>query len=237
MRSRRRDKRRNRTGPRPRLADSASIDESRSAEPDASGTSKRDTIGLERLLFFNDAVFAIAITLLVIDIRLPDNAGADLAGALRDLAPNFAGFVFSFLVIALYWITHHHIFQYIRDYDHQLIWINVLFLMSVAFLLFSTSLINSYGDQSLAVIFYALNMVVIGVIFMLLWIHAVYRGRLIDPATPHAVVRQATLRLAIVPVVFLASVPLALFSPNGAKLFWLLIPVLRHFVVNRRQAG
>jgi uncharacterized membrane protein len=108
--------------------------------------------------------------------------------------------------------------------------------MSIAFLPFSTSLISRYGDQSLAVIFYALNLVVIGVFFMLLWLHAVYRGRLIDPATPHAVVRQATLRLAIVPVVFLASVPLALFSPNGAKFVWLLIPVLRHFVVDRREA-
>jgi uncharacterized membrane protein len=127
-------------------------------------------------------------------------------------------------------------FRYIRDYDGRMLWLNNFLLMSIVFLPFSTTLINEYGDQATAVIFYALNLVVIGVFFLLLWIHAAYRAKLIDPATPAGTVRQATRNLLIVPVVFLASIPLALFKPGDATYSWLLIPVLLRLVADRRSA-
>ncbi len=193
--------------------------------PDDDG--KDDVTGFERLIFFSDAVFAIAITLLIIDIRLPANAGANLAGALRDLMPNFEGFVMSFLVIALYWMSHHRAFRYISHYDGRLVWINVLLLMSVVFLPFSSSLISAYGDQSLAVIFYATNLAIIGGLFLLLWVYAAFFGQLIDPRTPRLTVRRTTVALAIPPLVFLASVPVAMLNPTTAEMSWLLIGILR----------
>ncbi|HVX31275.1 MAG TPA: TMEM175 family protein [Nitrolancea sp.] len=238
MSSRRRDRRRTEEGRSPHSTPHPPAETTRSSndKKPAQEIDKPDSVGLERLIFFSDAVFAIAITLLVIDLHLPTDAGSDLLGALRDLIPNFEGFAISFFVIALYWSVHHRMFRYIRDYDGRMLWLNNFLLMSIVFLPFSTTLINEYGDQATAVIFYALNLVVIGVFFLLLWIHAAYRAKLIDPATPAGTVRQATRNLLIVPVVFLASIPLALFKPGDATYSWLLIPVLLRLVADRRSA-
>lgn len=178
------------------------------------------------MIFFSDAVFAIAITLLIIDIHLPDDAGSNLGGALHHLLPDFEGFVISFLVIAIYWMTHHRLFGHIRGYDRRLLWNNMYILMAVVFLPFSTSLLSSYGSQTWAVIFYALNLALIGICFLWLWLHAVYLGHHVDPQMPREAIGANTLSLLIPPVVFLLTVPIAFVSPTVAKLAWLMIPVL-----------
>jgi uncharacterized membrane protein len=134
--------------------------------------------------------------------------------------------VISFLVIAIYWMTHHRLFGHIRGYNRRLMWNNMYVLMAVVFLPFSTSLVSSYGEQALAVIFYALNLALIGVCFLWLWLHAVYIGHHIDPKMPRAAIRANTVSLMIPPIVFLLTVPIAFVSPNVAKLSWLMIPVL-----------
>ena len=230
MSSRRRDNRRPNTKHRRRPVRTAPPPvakvEDRAAEHDAHGHVEEDESGFERLIFFSDAVFAIAITLLIIDIQLPGNAGADLAGALRHLVPSFEGFVISFLVIALYWMSHHRLFRSIRTYDSRLIWINIWILMLIVFLPFSSSMVSSYGQYRVAVMFYALNLAAIGLLFLVLWLYATYHGRLISPSTPIAVVRRITTRLGIPPLVFLISIPIALVNADAAKYSWLMIPVL-----------
>src|SRR5512139_4002852 len=91
---------------------------------------------LERIVFFSDAVFAIAITLLIIEIKVPHlDATAtdrDFLIALARLIPSFIGYFFSFLVIGAYWIGHHKIYGKVVDWDYGLIWRNVFFLMAIA---------------------------------------------------------------------------------------------------------
>ncbi len=186
-----------------------------------------DRLGFERLIFFSDAVFAIAITLLVIDIQLPANAGDNLAGALRDLMPNFLGFAISFLVIAVYWMAHHRSFRRIHRYDGRLIWINTLLLMSIAFLPFSTTLISSYGDQPTAVDFYAVNLFLTSALFMVLWLYAVASGRLVDVRPSRAERLQTGLRLAVPSLVILISIAIAQRSTSAAEYSWLSIPILQ----------
>lgn len=189
-----------------------------------------DHLGFERLIFFSDAVFAIAITLLVIDIRLPSNAGEDLTGALRHLMPNFLGFAISFLVIAAYWMAHHRTFRRIHRYDGTLIWINTLLLMSVAFLPFSTSLISSYGSQVTAVVFYALNLLTTSSLFVVTWLYAVASGRLVDVRPTRTETLQTGLRLSVPSLVILASIGIAQRSTNAAEYSWLSIPILQSLV-------
>src|SRR5919199_4021121 len=118
-----------------------------------------DDRGLERIIFFSDAVFAIAITLLVLNIEVPDipqgRVAQELLGQLLALWPKYLSYVISFLVILIFWISHHSIFSTIRGYDRVLIWLNSLFLMFVAFLPFPTALLSEYGDQQLVVVIYA----------------------------------------------------------------------------------
>jgi uncharacterized membrane protein len=119
---------------------------------------------LDRIVFFSDAVFAIAITLLVLDIKvpeIPDDLVADeLSAQLLALWPKYFGYVLSFVVIITFWNSHHSIVSGIRGYDRGLIWLNSIFLMFVAFVPFPTALISEYGDHQLPVAIYAATLAV-----------------------------------------------------------------------------
>ena len=118
--------------------------------------------GVERLVYFSDAVFAIAITLLALEIRLPemhDPTPRELGDALLGLLPQFYGFAISFWIIAVYWLAHHRIFRYIRAYDRRLQVINFLFLMWIVLMPFSASLLGGYGSYQLAEVVYFSHMI------------------------------------------------------------------------------
>jgi uncharacterized membrane protein len=116
---------------------------------------------LDRIVNFSDGVFAIVITLLVLDIRVPDIpeglVSQELPGRILALGPKFLSYVISFLVIAVYWQAHHRVFRPIRGYDGTLLWLNFLFLMAISFLPFPTSLLGEYGEEQLSVVIYASN--------------------------------------------------------------------------------
>ena len=119
---------------------------------------------IERTMYFSDAVFAIAITLLALDLQVPrvpeDLAAAELPSALLELWPKFVSFLISFWIVASYWLAHHRIFHHIGAYDRGMLLINLLFLMWVVLLPFSSSLIGEYEDARLATIVYALHNIV-----------------------------------------------------------------------------
>src|SRR5689334_3106587 len=88
---------------------------------------------LDRMIFFSDAVFAIAITILVLEIKIPQIPHDQvtnqlLTQSLADLLPKFAGFIVSFFIIGLFWTIHHRLFGYVIDYDNRLIWLNLFYL-------------------------------------------------------------------------------------------------------------
>ena len=114
---------------------------------------------IERTAYFSDAVIAIAITLLALNLEVPEipsgSVAAKLPGRLLELRSQFLSFVISFLVIGNYWMAHHRTFNYIRGYDRRLLLLNFLFLMWVVLMLFSASLLGEYGDQQISAVLYA----------------------------------------------------------------------------------
>jgi uncharacterized membrane protein len=128
---------------------------------------------LERIAFFSDAVFAIAITLLAIELRFPDlpseQTDASFLRALAALWPSLLAFCISFLVIAAFWVGHYRTFRYIEDVDDRLIAINLAFLFCIAILPFPTSIIARQGDLSSAAIVYAFFGLLTGSVSTLLW--------------------------------------------------------------------
>ncbi len=135
----------------------------------------RKQFQLERMILFSDAVFAIVITLLVIEIKVPEaEPGAtisvhELAQKLLQQIPHYVGFIMSFIITGTFWQTHHRIFGYVTNYDGGLIWLNLFLLMAVCGLPFTTSLISTYGAFNLAYIIYSLNLGFIGLMSFFIW--------------------------------------------------------------------
>ncbi len=187
---------------------------------------------VEGVGYFNDAVFAIAMTLLVVSIRVPAGTSADTLGhALRGLGSSFASYAISFLVIGFYWLGFHRQIHFLERFNGTALVIDLLFLMSVAFLPFPTLLLNRYFG-SVSVIFYASSLAVAGLLLATLWIYP-SRRRLLE-GVDRRLNRYFTLRALYAPLIFLLSVPVAVASPHAAEYVWILVlfgrPLLRRFV-------
>jgi uncharacterized membrane protein len=134
---------------------------------------------LERLILFTDAVFAIAITLLAIEIKVPSlhdminetNIDTALSNRLGEMTPIFIGFFISFFVIAQYWMIHHKLFGYLDDYSPKLLWANMLFLLGVILLPFSSAFFSEYFifNSNIANGIYFLNILFLALMNTRLW--------------------------------------------------------------------
>lgn len=189
-------------------------------------TQHQEGIGLERLIFFSDAVFAIAITLLALEIRLPALpeavSNAQLQDALLSLAPKYLSYVISFLVIGVFWVSHHRTFHNVVRYDGRLLWLNLLLLFFVAFMPFPTAVIGEYGNRT-GTIFYAATMTLAGTLQALVWWYAKTGGRLLAQPLERRVYRRSLARVILVPVIFLISIFVAFWDADWAKWTWILI--------------
>lgn len=196
---------------------------------------------LERIVFFSDAVFAIAITLLAIDLRLPDlpagQTDRSFLEALATLGPSLFAFSISFLAIAAFWVGHYRTFRYVIDADGRLIAINLAFLFSVAILPFPTSIIASQGNLASAAIVYATFVVVTGSLSTLLWVYPAQIAHLVSTSVTPEIARHVTMRAAVIPIVFALSIPAALVSPPLAWVMWFLAAPIQSIVTRRHPPG
>jgi uncharacterized membrane protein len=179
----------------------------------------RKQFQLERLILFSDAVFAIAITLLVLEIRIPKSDWSEPITAqqlnkyLIDIIPNLLGFVFSFFIIGFYWTVHHRIFGYVTNFDTRLIWLNLIMLFFVALLPFTTTLTSEYGYLSESFIFYWLNVGFIGLISFFIQMHTSSPSKKLSVGFEDANMRRYVLaRGLLVCSIFFLSAFLAMCS-------------------------
>ncbi len=189
-----------------------------------SGGYDRHSPGLEfdRVAFFSDAVFAIAMTLLVVGIAVPVVDADQLGDALRDLRAEFVSFFVSFVVIGYYWSAHHRFFANLKRVDSGFILINLGYLAAIAFAPFPTALIGKYESEPVSVILYA---VTIGVASFLETVEFVYARRrgVLAVVIPDDLY-QYGLMASLAPVaVLVASIPIALWSTTAAIIAWLLL--------------
>jgi TMEM175 potassium channel family protein len=194
--------------------------------------SDQDHLGLERLIFFSDAVFAIAITLLALDIRLPIGgeapSNAQLLDQLLGAWHKYLAYIISFLAIGSFWMAHHRRFQFIKRYDRGLLMLNLLFLMVIAFVPFPTSVISESGNRT-ATIFYALTMTVAGLMLTAIWWYATRHSRLTDAHLDAQQRRRQLVALLLTVALFVLSIGLAFLDENLARFWWLLVlPISRY---------
>jgi uncharacterized membrane protein len=185
---------------------------------------------LERLILFSDAVFAIAITLLIIEIKVPELHGEELTEnrllqSLAHLIPKFIGFFISFLLIGLYWTVHHRLFGFVKNYNGGLIWLNIFFLMAIVLMPFTTALYSEYALQNVIspVIIYAGNLVFIGLMNFSLWRYVSNPKHNLSENLTKDVARYFAYRSVTVMLIFVVFAFVYLFSPFIA--FWIPITI------------
>ena len=185
-----------------------------------------EDLGLERIIFFSDAVFAIAITILALEIRLHNVDSSftekELTHALLTIWPKYLGYGIGFMTIGVLWISHHRKFRFIQRYDRNLMWLNLILLMFVAFIPFSTSIISEYGNRT-STIFYAIVVSIASLASLCLWWYASNNSRLIDNTLDLRHIHHETQVSLAVFIIFTASIGLAYINADLAKFSWILI--------------
>ena len=201
---------------------------------DAKRIDERTKRQFERTVFFSDAVFAIAITLLVLDLKAP--VGAHGEPRLDKVVPNILAFCLSFYVIGIFWQAHHALFGHVQREDAVLRRVNLLLLGTIVFLPFPTSMIAEFQATTTTVVFYAASAGAVGVMQSLLILTARHRG-LMYPDDQLS--RGALARPLAAAMIFFASIPVAYFSPHLAQPFWILMIPARAVAerLERRRSG
>ncbi len=192
--------------------------------------------GTERLEAFSDGVFAIAITLLILEIGVPRiTAGESLTRALLDLWPSYLSYAISFLVIGVMWSNHHNIFREIQRSDQTLLVLNIVLLMLISFVPFPTAVMAEYlhrGEHlKEATVLYGVAFTAIAIAFNALWRYASSRAGILQNDVTPAIIRSRTRRYLLGPVVYGVTIPLAFVNPwisiaiFGALTMFYLIPI------------
>ncbi len=175
-----------------------------------------------RIEAFSDGVFAIAITLLIIEIGIPHVVGTEsLTDKLLELWPSYLGYAISFLVIGIVWANHHNRFRLILRSDHILLFLNIVFLMCVAFIPFPTALLADYmagtdEHRTTAAAVYSGTLAVTAVFFTILWLYAAGNYRLVDRAVDPHLLRAMTRRYVFGMILYILAFALAFVSPTAS---------------------
>jgi uncharacterized membrane protein len=201
-------------------------------EKSSAGRETADDRVLGRLLAFSDGVFAIAITLLIIGVVIPEGTSKiNLNSVLASLWPNYLAFLISFFVIGLYWIVHVRQFRFVRKYDSGLLWLNLLFLLFIVIMPFTTSIVSRYSSET-AVIIYAANVACVGYMRTASWFYSAHNHRLVDKTLASTFIRRTTMLNLIAPFIFTLSIGIAFIDYSLAQYIWISIFVI-HVIGSR----
>ncbi|MDD1719748.1 MAG: TMEM175 family protein [Methanoregulaceae archaeon] len=180
-----------------------------------------------RIETLTDGIFAIAMTLLVLGVIVPHQSPPPtIIEFLIKSVPELIEYAIGFLALAVIWVLHHQQFHYIRFIDRPILWLNILALLFVGLMPFSTSLADVYAENRLAEIIIGLNLLTIGIIFYLQWVHAARNRCLMSPDITDRVVRSERRRNLVIPGIALVGTMLALFGFGPGIIVYFLIPVI-----------
>jgi uncharacterized membrane protein len=176
-----------------------------------------------------DGIFAIVMTLLVFNLKVPEilagTSMAELPTKLFQLWPKLLSYVISFAVTGVYWIAHHNQFYYIKRSDRWLLWINILFLMFVALTPFSSALLGEYPSTQVAVVVYGINLTLNRLTLFLNWWYATKNNRLVNPDLDPYLVKLFTRRILAAPFFYGLAIVFSFVSTDLSILLYALVTV------------
>jgi uncharacterized membrane protein len=191
-----------------------------------------------RVLALSDGVFAIIITLLVLEIHVPElTQGHSLNEALGEIRPSFTAFVISFILAGMQWAGHRDLFALIRRTDRNLVWLNILYLLPLCLLPFGAGLLGRYENEPVALRIYGLLLVAIAVMRAVIWLYATNRPHLLwEPLDDRQ--RRAGLALNLSPgIIYLLAFLIAKAAPGVSLAIYAAMPVLYFLSITVLRRG
>ena len=182
-----------------------------------------------RIEALTDGIFAIAMTLMVFDIKVSPLAQMNrlnLQHELIQLWPRFLIYVISFVMLGVYWVGHHNQYHYIRCTDRPFLWINIFFLMGVSLIPFSTGLLGQFPEDRTALGVYGLNLIMVGGFLYAHWSYAARNYRLVEGDIDPSVVRLVKYRIVMGPAASILAICTSFVSPRLSLAIFALIPFL-----------
>jgi uncharacterized membrane protein len=186
--------------------------------------------GTDRLRNFSDGVFAIVITLLILELKTPQlrdpTSGADLVREILKLWPKLLSYVISFFMVGIYWVGHRNIFEAVHRADRTLLWLNNLFLLGVSFLPYPAAILGQYNANAMALTIYGANLACISLFLYALFSYAVRRQHLLAAQLPPGLVSAGHF-IILMPFVFYGLAAGAAFlQPKLSLVIFTALPVL-----------
>jgi uncharacterized membrane protein len=182
-----------------------------------------------RIEAFSDGVFAIVITILVLEMHVPvvqgNDISATLASSLFAMAPKFLAYVLSFVIVAIWWVKHHLLFNVLKRSDSGLLWVNCLFLLWLSFIPFPTALLGDYPNERLAVMSYGAVSTLAGVSFTWMRFYAFYTAKLVDETIEPRLLRSAMLKSVLNPIAHCIAVLLAFVDTRLSIALYAILPL------------
>jgi len=192
-----------------------------------------------RIEAFSDGVIAIIVTLLVLEIKIPEFENHTLAGFLavmKPLVPKLIGFAFSFFTVAIFWVNHHNFFHRIKHATWRLLWHNNLLLFFLSVVPFTTGFVGDYPFDRFVVAMYAFNLFLAGIAFSLMWHYALVRSNLSDEKTSLAERKKEYMQMGVYGIALygVAVIVALIYAP--AALVMLVLLQLVYFFMNSKTA-
>jgi uncharacterized membrane protein len=190
--------------------------------------------GKNRIEALTDGIFAIALTLLVLGVEVPTVPEASISAAqlLIDLFPDFFHYILAFIVLAVIWVFHHQQFHHILHIDRKVLWLNILGLMFITMVPFSSSYADTYYTEQVSGIFFSTNLLIIGLLIWLQWEHATKDHRLVSPHLDSSEIRFEKQKNLIIPTLGVLAITLSLFGVLWAAGIFYTLPLIL-FLVQR----
>jgi len=183
-----------------------------------------------RLETLADGVFAIVMTLLVLDLRVPETIGTGgLAGDLAALWPRFATYVITFIVLGIYWFAHHQVFHFVARVDRTLVWLNILFFMGVGLTPFAASLLGSYPNEIVALAFYGILLALLPLLGYGVWWYMTGDRGLVDQVLDPVLVKKVRLWFLGGPAVVPLAISLSFVNTFLSLLVYIILPAVYVF--------
>lgn len=192
--------------------------------------SHENEISKSRIETLTDGIFAIVMTLLVLEITVPNLTHSELiAGELSkrllELWPVILSYSISFIILGFFWINHHDQFHYIKRANRVFVWITIFYLMFIAFIPFSTALLGEYTDQQISVVVYGINIAMAGFWASIQWWYATKEHRLVDSDLDMNFIKIMSRRGVIGIISYLIAVVLSFASIYVSLVLFMVIPV------------